>query len=135
MRWLKRLIIIFVLLDNFLTQFVKTYIIRPRWKIVGKCKQCGVCCQEILLKATPRQLNSPLFMKIAIKWISWLFDFILLRVDYDNGYLVWTCKHRLPSGKCGNYFWRPNVCRNYPLVDYFDEPKFLPNCGFKAELR
>ncbi|OGC25129.1 hypothetical protein A2291_07035 [candidate division WOR-1 bacterium RIFOXYB2_FULL_42_35] len=132
---LKRLIIILVLLDNFLSQIVKNYILKPRWKIEGKCKQCGICCEEILLKATPRQLSSKLFMDIAIRWISWLFDFILLRVDYENGYLVWTCKHRCPDGKCGNYFWRPNVCRNYPLLDYFEEPKFLPDCGFRAELR
>ena len=87
------------------------------------------------MQIDPKQLGSKFFTTIAIKWITWLFDFILLKIDYDNYILEFTCQHCQANGKCGNYFWRPNVCRNYPLVDYFDEPKLLPNCGFKAEPR
>ena len=132
---LKRFVLSFVLLDNFITQTLKKHLFRSRWEIEGKCKMCGVCCQEILLTMTPRQTRSRLFTKIAIMWISWLFDFILLRVDYENNYLAFTCKHRRSDGKCGNYTWRPNICRNFPLVDYFDEPRLLPYCAFKAKLR
>ena len=135
MRLIKRIIIIFVLLDNFLTNFLKKYIFKSNYVLEGKCKQCGVCCQEILLKITPAQMSSKLFTNLAIKWISWLFDFILLKIDYEHGYLAFTCKHICPDGKCGNYFWRPSVCRNYPLVDYFEEPRTLPGCGFNARLR
>ncbi len=135
MRILKRLIISIILLDNFLTNLPKKVLFRTRWVIEGKCKQCGVCCQEIYLKITPKQLSSKFFTNLAIGWTCWIFDFILLRIDYDNHYLIFTCKHRRLDGKCGNYFWRPNICRNYPLVDYFEEPKTLPNCGFKAKLR
>ena len=135
MKPLKRFIMIFVLLDNFLTNLPKKYLFRSRWQLEGSCNQCGNCCKEIYLKISPRQLGSELFSKLAIWWITWLFDFILIKIDYDNHYLVFTCKHLRPDGKCGNYFWRPSVCRNYPLVDYFDEPKFLPGCGFRARLR
>ena len=135
MKYLKRSIIIFVLLDNFLTNLLKRVLFRTRWKLEGKCKMCGSCCQQIYLKISPRQLGSKLFAKLAIWWICWLFDFILLEVDYDHYYLIFTCKHLREDGKCGNYFWRPSVCRNYPLVDYFEEPKFLPGCGFHARLR
>jgi len=132
---MKRLILLFILLDNFLTNFPKKLFFRTRWVLEGKCRQCGNCCREIYLKATPRQLSSKFFADLAIAWISWIFDFILLRIDYDNHYLIFTCKHRRSDGKCGNYFWRPNICRNYPLVDYFEEPKMLPDCGFTARLR
>lgn len=135
MKLLKRMIIGFVLLDNFLTNFPKKILFKTNWVLQGKCKQCGICCQEIYLKITPRQLSSRFFTNLAIKWTSWIFDFILLRIDYDNYYLVFTCKHRQPDGRCGNYFWRPNICRNYPLVDYFEEPKMLPGCGFSTRLR
>ncbi|NQT29407.1 MAG: hypothetical protein HQ596_02430 [Candidatus Saganbacteria bacterium] len=135
MQLLKRFLITFILLDNVLTNIPKKVFFRTHWVLEGKCKQCGKCCEEIYLKITPRQLSSKLFAKLAIWWITWLFDFILLKVDYDNHYLIFTCKHRKPDGRCGNYFWRPNVCRNYPLVDYFDEPKVLPGCGYKARLR
>lgn len=131
---LKRFIISFILLDNFLTNIPKKILFRTRWKLQGKCKQCGVCCQEIYLKINPRQLGSRLFTKLAIAWISWVYDFKLLKVDWEDFYLVFTCKKIRADGECGDYRWRPNICRNYPLVDYFDEPKFLPQCGFKASL-
>lgn len=135
MKLFKRLIISFILLDNFLTNLCKRILFKTRWVLVGKCRRCGTCCKEIYLKITPRQLSSKFFANLAIKWISWIFDFILLKIDYDNYYLIFTCKYRQPDGRCGNYFWRPNICRNYPLVDYFNEPKLLPGCGFSARLR
>jgi Fe-S-cluster containining protein len=84
---------------------------------------------------TPAQIRSRLFTNLAVRWIGWLFDFIFLGIDAENDYLIFTCRHLTPEGKCGNYFWRPNICRNYPLVDYFEEPTFLPGCGFSAKPR
>ena len=132
MRALKRAVISVILIDNFLANFPKKALFRTRWVLEGKCKKCGTCCQEIYMKISPRQLSSRFFTDLAVRWISWIFDFSLLRVDRDNLYLVFTCRHLRPDGKCGNYFWRPNICRNYPLVDYFEEPKTLPECGFQA---
>ncbi|MDD4178724.1 MAG: YkgJ family cysteine cluster protein [Candidatus Margulisbacteria bacterium] len=134
MKMLKRFIMIFVLLDNVLTNLTKK-IFRTRWQLTGKCRQCGNCCKKIILTMTPAQTKSPIFRQIAIAWISWLFDFILLEIDYQHNNLAFTCQHLTKEGKCGNYFWRPNICRNYPLVDYFAEPKFLPGCGFNARDR
>jgi Fe-S-cluster containining protein len=132
---MKKIIISFILLDNFLTNLPKKVLFRSRWVLEGKCKKCGTCCKEIYLKISPRQLSSRFFTELAIRWTSWIFDFILLRIDYENYYLVFTCRHLRPDGKCGNYFWRPNICRNYPLVDYFEEPKTLLDCGFRARPR
>ena len=131
----KRLIILLILADNFLTNLPKKFLFRTRWVLRGECRQCGTCCREIYLKITPRQLSSEWFTRLAIRWISWVFDFELLRIDRVNFYLVFTCKHLRSDGRCGNYFWRPNICRNYPLVDYFDEPRTLPECGFRARPR
>jgi len=131
---MKRLLMLFVLLDNVLTNLTKK-IFGTKWVLTGKCRQCGTCCREIYLTMTPAQTRSELFTSVSIRWISWLFDFILLRIDHENNALVFTCRNLTPEGKCGNYFWRPNICRNYPLVDYFEEPKFLPGCGFGAKLR
>ncbi|MBN2057432.1 MAG: hypothetical protein JW782_01365 [Candidatus Saganbacteria bacterium] len=132
MKYLKRFIILFVLLDNLLTNLPGRYMFKSHWRIEGRCKQCGICCQEIYLKITPAQMKGRLFRRIAVAWICWLFDFIYLRTDYSFNCIVFTCRHRLSDGRCGNYFWRPSVCRNYPLTDYFTEPKLLPNCGFRA---
>jgi len=131
MKYLKRLIIIFILLDNLITQSLKR-LFKTNYRIEGKCKKCGVCCQEILLKIHPNLLKGELITKTVIAWISWIFDFYLLYIDRENGYLAFSCYHRLPDGSCGNYFWRPSVCRNYPLVDYFKKPELLPGCGYKV---
>jgi Fe-S-cluster containining protein len=133
-KYLKRSVMAFVLLDNLLTNLTKN-IFMTRWIREGGCKQCGSCCKEIYLTMTPAQTRSRLFTSLSIKWICWLFDFTFLRLDHENNSLVFTCRHLTPEGKCGNYFWRPNICRNYPLVDYFKEPKFLPGCGFTARER
>lgn len=120
---------LFILLDNLITASLKK-LFGSRYRLEGSCNKCGQCCREIYLKMTRAQFLSPLFTAVAVKWISWLFDFEFLRVDREVGDLVFRCRNQLADGRCGNYFWRPNICRNYPLVDYFEEPKLLPDCGY-----
>lgn len=135
MNFFRKSIMSFVLLDNVLTNLPKKFIFKSRYRREGKCKQCGVCCKEIYLKITPAQIRSRFFTRLAVWWIEWLFEFNLLRIDRERLYLIFNCKNQKEDGHCGNYFWRPNICRNFPLVDYFDEPVFLPGCGFNARLR
>lgn len=130
---MKRLILSLVILDNFLTNLTKK-IFKTRWILTGKCRQCGDCCRRIVLTMTPAQVKSELFTDLSVRWISWLFGFELIEIDQEDHSLIFSCRHLTVDNKCDNYFWRPNVCRNYPLVDYFEEPKLLPGCGFKAEL-
>jgi len=132
---IKRLLMTAVLADNILTNFAKNYIFKTRYGLKGHCLKCGQCCRQIYLKATRSQVTSPLFAKISVKWIEWLFDFKLKWVDFEDNYFVFECKHLKSDGTCGNYSWRPNVCRNYPLISYFKEPVFLPDCGYSAKLR
>ncbi len=134
-RTIKRLLLVMVLADNVLTNFVKEHILKSRYKLKGGCLKCGQCCRQIYLKATRPQVTSPLFAKLSVKWIEWLFDFELKQIDTADNYFVFGCKNIRPDGKCGNYFWRPNICRNYPLLDYFKEPVFLPRCGYGSKPR
>ncbi len=131
---MKRILLVLVLVDNWLTNLAKR-LFPTRWRLAGGCRRCGNCCREIHLKMTPSQMRSKLFTTLSIRWISWLFGFILLGIDEANNALIFTCRHLTADGRCGNYRWRANVCRNYPLLDYFDEPKFLPGCGVRAEPR
>ena len=130
---MRHLILSFVLLDNLLTNLTRK-IFKTRWALAGTCQQCGSCCRQIVLTMTPAQIKSRLFTDISVRWISWLFGFELIRIDEENLSLIFSCRHLTKENKCGNYFWRPNVCRNYPLVDYFEEPKLLPNCGYNATM-
>lgn len=134
MKYLKRFLISIMLLDNLIMQGLKKFF-PTRHKIAGTCRQCGVCCQEIHLKMTPRQIYSKFFRDLCIRWLSFLYDFYLLRIDYPRNYLVFSCKHKGKDGKCQNYFWRPAICRNYPLLDYFEKPVFLKGCGYEVAKR
>ena len=128
---LRKLALSFVLADNFVSNLAK----KPfgsRWKLTGRCNKCGKCCKEIHIKIEPRLLNSKFTQEVVIRWVSWLFRFYLQRIDHERNYLVFGCKNLRPDGTCGDYKWRPNVCRNYPLVDFFDEPALFDTCGYKA---
>ncbi len=135
MHFIKKPIMAFIILDNFLTNIPKKYLFKSKYILTGKCKRCGQCCKKILLSITPKQLNSRLFSTIAIKWIEWIFGFELLYIDREDLYLAFKCNYHNDDGTCGNYFWRANVCRNFPLIGYFKKPVFLPNCGYSAKLR
>jgi Fe-S-cluster containining protein len=130
---LKKFVMLFVLADNWLTNLVKR-LFSTCWQLTGHCRQCGQCCRRIILTMTPAQIKSKLFTDLSIRWISWLFGFRLIEIDHEHYSLVFNCRHQTPEGKCGNYRWRPNVCRNYPLVDYFKEPQLLPGCGFAKNI-
>ncbi len=122
-----------VIADNFLGNILKRYILRPKHGIRGKCLMCGQCCRQIYLEMSPSQTKSPLFTKLALMWIQWLFNFRYLRTDIEAMSLVFECKSLLPDGKCGDYTWRPGICRNFPLLHYFKEPVFLPGCGYRPD--
>lgn len=131
---LRKMVLSLVLMDNFLTNLARKPL-RTRWILSGKCKKCGRCCREIHLKIDPRLLNNRFTFSLITMWISWLFCFYLKRVDRRRNYLVFGCKKLKWNGQCGAYYWRPNVCRNYPLVDYFEKPALIRGCGYKPSLR
>lgn len=131
MHLIKHFIISIMLLDNWITQGLKG-LFPTKFKIKGQCNKCGKCCEEILLKMTPSQIHNDFFRNLCVRWLSWLYDFYLLHIDLKRGYLGFSCKHRGKDGRCQNYFWRPPICRNFPLIDYFEEPVFIPGCGYKG---
>ncbi|NQU17652.1 MAG: hypothetical protein HQ564_06250 [Candidatus Saganbacteria bacterium] len=126
---IKKIILLFVLLDNFVSTRLKA-LFPTQYKIAGKCKMCGNCCKEIRMKIAPAFFSSKFFTDLVIRWISWLFDFYLIKIDFEHHDLVFSCNNRGEGGRCNNYFWRPSICRNYPLLDYFKRPVFLPGCGY-----
>jgi len=131
---LKKILLTFNIADNWINNRLKC-LFPTRYVLTGKCNQCGSCCKRILLSATPNQIRSRLFMNFMIRWYEWLFNFKLLDIDYEDNYIAFSCSRLTPEGKCGAYKWRPGVCRNYPLVDYFKETVTLPECGFRSKLR
>lgn len=132
---LRKIVLSFVIFENFVNNLVR----RPyktKWHLTGKCKKCGKCCHNIALKIEPRLLTSRVITELLIvRWVSWLFNFQLIWIDYQKYYLVFRCKNLKPDGTCKDYKWRPNICRNYPIVDFFDEPALSDTCGYSSIIR
>jgi uncharacterized protein len=131
---LRKMVLSIVLADNYISHLVQ----KPfgtKWVLEGDCNKCGKCCLDIHLKIEPKLLNNAFTRELVVRWISWLFVFYLKRIDYDRNYLVFGCNNLNSNGTCNDYNWRPNVCRNYPLVDYFEEPVLFKECGYKAKLK
>ncbi|OGC11256.1 hypothetical protein A3K48_01870 [candidate division WOR-1 bacterium RIFOXYA12_FULL_52_29] len=129
---IKRLIVMVWVIDNALMKVVRNFF-PTAWRRDGECRRCGRCCREIYLTLSPAQAKSPLFLGFYKRWLSWLFDFELIRFDADYPALLFKCGNQRSDGSCGVYFWRPPLCRNYPLIDYFKEPIFLPGCGYTSK--
>ena len=134
MSMLRRFVLMLMLADNFVTNLVSK-LFKTRWVLAGKCNKCGKCCQDIKLAINSRLLSNIFTRELVVRWTSWVMGFHLKRIEYDPNYLVFGCDRVRSDGTCGDYKWRPNVCRNYPLVDFFEEPALFETCGYKAKLR
>ena len=131
---IRKPVLALVIFDNFVSNIVKKPF-RTKWALDGKCKKCGKCCRDIKLAIDPRLLSNTFTRELVIRWTSWVMGFYLKAIEYDPPYLVFGCKNLLSDGSCADYKWRPNVCRNYPLVDFFEEPALFDTCGYKARLK
>jgi Fe-S-cluster containining protein len=130
-RWPIRLLFLpFVVVDVW-AQRVAKLVIRPPHRQVGKCHQRGNCCHYILLqdyKGWKGALN--------IFWNTQINGFFLRdsQVYECQGKRVFVmgCRYLQKNGRCGRYFWRPAICRKWPLIEYFGHPSLLKGCGFRA---
>lgn len=134
MQIFRKIILSLVFLDNFIMRSIKSVFPRD-WELSGGCKKCGKCCQEIFMGIRPILLKAKYPLKIIVAWIEWLFDFKLKSIDRQSSHLIFTCNNIGPDGLCKNYFWRPNICRNFPIVDYFEEPNPHSWCGYKIKCK
>ncbi|MFA5879354.1 MAG: YkgJ family cysteine cluster protein [Candidatus Margulisiibacteriota bacterium] len=119
--------------DGFFTTYTSR-IFKTRYKLIGECNQCGVCCTKIAIYLSNSFWQYPMLKKFAINWYSFTYNFTFVWEEEDLRIIVFKCNY-LNNSKCGVYKKRPYICRNYPLVRYFEEPIFLPECGFKTVCR
>lgn len=133
-RWpLKLLIYPFVILDQF-AQKIARLIIPPPFVKAGKCKKRGNCCQYILIRKFKGTLGF-----LDLFWHTQINGFFRRRKDpilHENKQVyVMGCRYLKKNGKCGNYFFRPQVCRSWPRIEIFGQPEILKGCGFYAKER
>ena len=115
-------------------QALLRWIIPPPYKRTGQCKMTGKCCRY-LGQDKPKGGDWPFF-----RW--WSFE---INGFYERGFevdgpdttqmRVYSCRHLTAQGRCGNYAWRPAVCRAWPRIDYFGQPTLMKGCGYQLEPR
>lgn len=106
-------------------------VVRPRYAVIGECQRCGSCCRSIiadpprLIKATPPLLQ----LFAAFHRVAHNFSVV---GRGPNGELVFACGYVQTDERCGIYWRRPFICRNYPLVPYYEAPQLLPECSYRV---
>ncbi|MCY3975347.1 MAG: hypothetical protein OXF02_07395 [Simkaniaceae bacterium] len=127
---LKSFALPYVLIDQAV-QALARLIIRPPFKRVGKCKRRGNCCYYVLIRAS----KSP-WGRLFLLWYTQIHGFYM-RTSKPYSYegkemYVMGCRYLQKGGECGQYRLRPQVCRQWPVIEHFGYPKILKGCGFRS---
>lgn len=117
-------------LDGLFTKLSRLFI-KKRYRITGKCKKRGVCCNNIAIYLSDGFWKTPHLKSLAIKWYTFVYNFELLGEEKELMVIKFRCKY-LKNNACSIYNRRPFICRNYPEPGFFDRPVFLPGCGYSA---
>lgn len=87
----------------------------------NRCYSPGACCREMHLSGSIGDLDQcrPEELDEIMKTNGLPFRFKRFEERLDGSpYNLFSCGELLPSGRCGIYSQRPDVCRNYePLSD------------------
>ncbi len=109
--------------NEFLSYFVEE---RVEYKIVGKCKKCGKCCNYMYSFDT--------YTEKEFKIMQFLFPayrrFYIKEKDKD-GNLIFACKYVTKDGLCSVYDKRLEMCKKYPAKKIYFKAGLHEGCGYK----
>lgn len=130
-RWpLRTLILPFLLLD-LCAQSLARKIIRPPYRKEGHCYQRGNCCHYLLIPEPKGLLGRFFFF-----WCTQINGFYLRQakpIDCEGEKMcLMGCRYLKKDGRCAHYHYRPAICRQWPIIEYFGPPRILKGCGFRA---
>ncbi len=133
-RWFLRIILLPFLHLEMAAEKVARWIVPPPFKQVGACKRRGNCCHYVLLPEVKGVLG-----RILIFWHTEIFGFYPRThkpYEYEGKkILVMGCRYLQKNGSCSRYFFRPKVCRNWPVIRIFGIPRILKGCGYQAQIK
>ncbi len=138
-RWpIRTLVMPFVLADGLSQKLAKLFFKTP-YRQVGHCYKRGACCQNVLLSWPKWMERHQWAGKLLLWWNTEVNGFYLKgkEVDDEDGSKLkfMGCRYLKQDGSCGQYRYRPAVCRDWPRIEYFGPPRRLKGCGFRAVLR
>lgn len=133
-RWPLRAIMLPFLYLELIAEKIAKWIIPPPFKQVGTCKRRGNCCHYILLPEV-----KGFFGKLITFWHTEVFGFYPRTqepYEYEGKKInVMGCRYLNKDGSCSKHFFRPKVCRSWPVIEIFGTPRLLKGCGYQAKVK
>lgn len=133
-RWPIRAFVLPFLWIDSAAQKVARLLIPPPFKTAGACKKRGNCCYYIMV----RKCKGPIGFLFHL-WHTEINGFFLRSeevFEYEkNQVQVMGCRYLQKDGSCKHYFFRPMICRKWPIIEHFGYPRALKGCGFYAVLK
>lgn len=117
--------------NNF-KKFFCLKILKKKYYRTGSCKGCGKCCENIYVNHGKKGFIKSIEEFNRLK----LFHSFYRNLDVigsDELGLTFKCRHLdLNTRKCTIHFFRPPICRNYPMEEIFKMGGILTEeCGYK----
>jgi hypothetical protein len=108
----------------------RSRVLRREVEIVGQCKLCGRCCQDILLGECGKWLTSKRKFSEICERDSRYNRFRITGRD-ESGRLVFSCSEMGADNFCTCYETRLPLCKSYPAKSlYYQGGSLRPDCGF-----
>lgn len=86
-----------------------------KYKIEGKCNQCGACCKNIVFLINEDYVKTPEQFE-SLKQFDKKYSHFEINGKNDNGAILFRCKSLDNNNRCKDYFFRSLYCREYPKV-------------------
>ncbi len=105
----------------------------PRFALLGECCRCGECCRRIVADLPSFVKDTP-FLSVFVFYHRVLHRFRVTGRG-PHGEVIFACDHVRPDGRCAIHTRRPLLCRDFPVLPFFDEPSLLPACTYRVAPR
>ncbi len=115
-------------------KFILANILKKKYIKKGSCKGCGKCCQNIYVNHGKKGFIKTEEEFFRLKLAHSFYRGLEL-IGKDEMGLLFKCKHLdYKTNRCKIHFFRPPVCRNYPMEEIFTMGGILtPDCGYSFE--
>ncbi len=131
-RLTREIVRLFVVFELQCLRFVR-WVYPPRYVLLGGCHKCGQCCRQIL-GDPPDWVKKSWVLRLFVSYHRVAHNFHAVARG-PEGEVLFACGYLGDNGHCGIYRLRPFLCRNYPLIPFFEPPRPLAGCGFSVAAR
>ncbi|MEZ4272773.1 MAG: YkgJ family cysteine cluster protein [Myxococcota bacterium] len=123
----------FILMELWALQLVR-WVYPPKYVITGQCHKRGTCCTAIVGDPPRLIKRRPRLLALFAAYHRTFHNFEVVARG-PNEELIFACGHLQSDGRCGIYKYRPLLCRNYPILPFFEPPRPIPGCGYGVAAR